>query len=200
MHFEEGYTYHIYNRGINHEKVFFSDANYTYFINKMKCEIVPICDILAYCLLPNHFHFLIQANKKSCLPYQTKSGNLLNTQNLSKRFGLILSSYSQGINRRRSRTGNLFQQRTKAKCLNLEFSKNDYLRICFLYIHQNPLEAGLTNKLEDWPYSSFIEYLSKSNNGLCNQELTKEMIHLDWDNFHEQSKYILDNKEISGIF
>ncbi len=199
MHFEEGYTYHIYNRGINHQKVFFSDENYIYFLDKVKCEIVPICDILAYCLLPNHFHFLVHANKESCKPYQTRTGNFLNAQNLSKKFGLLLSSYSQGINKRRHRVGNLFQQRTKAKCLNLEFSKIDYLITCFLYIHQNPLETGLTSNLEDWPYSSFIEYLSKSNNGLCNQELTKEMINLDWNNFYEQSKYIIDNKEILGI-
>ena len=106
----------------------------------------------------------------------------------------------QGINRRRNRTGNLFQQRTKAKCLNLEFSSNDYLRICFLYIHQNPLVAGLINKLEDWPFSSFVEYLNQSNYKLCNRTLAKEMIHLDWNNFYVQSKYMLDNKEILDIF
>ena len=199
MHFEEGYIYHIYNRGINNQKVFFSDDNYIYFLAKFKTEIYPICDILAYCLLPNHFHFLVQTNKKSCLPYKTKTGKSTQAQNLSKKFGLALSSYTQGVNKRYNRTGNLFQQRTKAKCLNLEFSKRDYLTICFQYIHQNPFEAGLVDDLKDWPYSSFNEYLNRLDDGLCNLDLAYELIKLDWKDFYSQSLQIFDNEDLCNI-
>lgn len=66
MHFNAGEIYHVYNRGNNRQTIFFNDKNYLYFLGKVKKYLYPNCDILAWCLMPNHFHFLIHANERSC--------------------------------------------------------------------------------------------------------------------------------------
>jgi len=201
MHFEEDYIYHIYNRGNNRKNIFFTSNNYFYFLHKIKKDLLSVCEILAYCLLPNHFHFLIVATKDSCLPYRSKSGIVLKEQALAKKIGLILSSYSQAINKQLNRTGSLFQPKTKAKALNDSVGKMDYLFLCFNYIHQNPVSAELVEKLEDWPYSSFREYCGYySSDKICNIELAKELLNLDWDNFREQSYCILNEQDLRQIF
>jgi putative transposase len=57
---ESGYYYHIYNQGNNRENIFFKEKNYDYFLHLFKKYIVPITETYAYCLLPNHFHFLLR--------------------------------------------------------------------------------------------------------------------------------------------
>jgi len=52
--------YHIYNRGINGELIFKSDRNYSFFLNKVVEFLTPVCDVYAYCLMPNHFHLLVK--------------------------------------------------------------------------------------------------------------------------------------------
>ena len=74
-----------------------------------------------------------------------------------REFGICCILIQKGINKRNNFTGSLFQQNTKAKIV----SSSDYRRICFHYIHQNPIKAKLTEKMEDWPYSSFPDYIGK---------------------------------------
>ncbi len=59
MNFEENKIYHIYNRGNNQQSIFFNPENYLFFLAKIKIELTPYCKILAYCLMPNHFHLMV---------------------------------------------------------------------------------------------------------------------------------------------
>jgi len=59
MQLEKGYLYHIYNQGNNSRKIFFKRYNYLFFIEKIKIYIKPYTDILAWCLMPNHFHLMV---------------------------------------------------------------------------------------------------------------------------------------------
>ena len=68
MDFIEGNTYHIYNRGNNKKRIFYSRKNYEYFLTKVNKYILPNCDILGYALMPTHFHFLIHANPITEIP------------------------------------------------------------------------------------------------------------------------------------
>ncbi len=52
--------YHIYNRGNNGIVIFYEERNYGYFLKKLYHYLGEYIDIYAYCLLPNHFHFLIR--------------------------------------------------------------------------------------------------------------------------------------------
>lgn len=63
MQFEESFIYHIYNQGNNQQKTFFNKENYMFFLKKIKTHITPYADILAWCLMPNHFHLMVLVNK-----------------------------------------------------------------------------------------------------------------------------------------
>lgn len=89
------------------------------------------------------------------------------------RIGILLSSYSQAINKQNKTSGSLFQQKTKAKLLteSIEGRKVSYFEDCFFYIHHNPLAAGLIKQLSEWQYSSFLDYCERRNGTLCKKEL-----------------------------
>ena len=112
MEFFAEELYHVYNRGNNKQKIFFNPENYTFFLKKIRRYILPYCDMLAYCLMPNHFHFLIHSDKRTIA---TKSIAGKEKNALSEGMKNLLSSYTQAINKQNNSTGSLFQQNTKAK-------------------------------------------------------------------------------------
>ena len=136
MQFHEGNVYHIYNRGNDRQTIFFNDNNYFFFTEKIKKYIAPNCDILAWCLMPNHFHLLIHANESTC---RLSKASPLPVFKLADNLGLLLSSYTKAINKQNLTTGNLFQQRTKSKPVHDD--TGNYSLTAFHYIHQNPLKA-----------------------------------------------------------
>ena len=60
MYFEAGGIYHIYNQGNNRQRIYYSRENYLFFIRKLRTHILPFADILAWCLMPNHFHLMVE--------------------------------------------------------------------------------------------------------------------------------------------
>jgi len=194
MHFEKDHIYHVYNR--SNETVFHCKDNYLFFTQKIRKLIYPVCDIIAWCLMPNHFHFLISANEKSVNSTMEKHRPAL--QLLPKNLGTLLSSYTKAINKSFNRKGKLFAHNTEAK--QITHQGNNYLENCFYYIHQNPLKADLIKKLEDWEYSSFPDFAGLRNGTLCNKELAYEIINYDKENFYEQSYEVIDEKCIRGFY
>jgi REP element-mobilizing transposase RayT len=188
-------TYHIYNQGNNRERIFHEDADYIEFLKLFRKYVLPNCETLAYCLMPNHFHFLIQATELSA---KNKLVGNLNLCELSNGYRLLQSNYAQYINKKKGRTGSLFRQKTKAKSLQ-EGHKN-YGFIAFHYIHQNPLRAGLVQQLEDWGFSSFPDYAGRRNGTICNRELAFALIGLDKENFINEAGKHIDGNKIKKIF
>lgn len=191
MHFEVNQAYHIYNRGNNKQPIFFSEANYIFFLKKVRAQLHPCCEILSWCLMPNHFHFMIFTNTLSCFERSSFRGKPM--QELSYRIGILLSSYSQAINKERKTTGSLFQQKTKSKKLSVEefvtFKNRNhhYLISCMHYIHQNPWVAGLVNKLEDWEFSSFKDYAGLRDGTFCNKKLLIQLADNNLARFYNDS-------------
>lgn len=138
MQIEEGYLYHIYNQGNNRQRIFFERRNYDFFLRKMRTHLLPHCDVLAYCLMPNHFHWMVRASATrsatqsrapsgpqsrapSCPQSRAPSGPSAPSDasnGLQKSIGILLASYTRAINKQENRTGSLFRCRTKAVCLN----------------------------------------------------------------------------------
>lgn len=195
MNFENGNIYHVYNRGNEKQQIFFTNANYNFFLRKIEKYVQPNCDILAWCLMPNHFHFLIHANEKSCAVVTEKPFPIYSLVNGLR---LLLSSYTKAINVQQSRTGNLFQQKTKSKSVSQ--GKEDYSAIAFHYIHQNPLKAKLVDKIEDWQYSSFRDYARLRAGSICNAPLAFELLGLTSETFLHNSSLKLDERKVSEIF
>jgi putative transposase len=119
---------------------------------------------------------------------------------LSEGIRLLLSSYTKGINKQENRTGNLIQQKTKSKCVYdaSNFDEKGYAETCFYYIHQNPLRAGITHKIEDWYYSSYRDYAGLRNGTLCNQRLAKQILDLPIDD--DKQGEILNEATLKNIW
>lgn len=122
-----GHYYHIYNRGNNRQNIFFERNNYLFFLKQFRRYLAEeTVSVLAYCLMPNHYHFLI----------------CLRQDNLSEKMALLSLSYTKAINRRFNRCGSLFQGPFQA----IHVNREEYLLNLSRYIHLNPVKAGLVQK------------------------------------------------------
>ncbi|HAA18456.1 MAG TPA: hypothetical protein DCP28_06700 [Cytophagales bacterium] len=190
MKLQDGDLFHVYNRGNNSQKIFFERANYLYFLRKVGSELIPFADILCYCLMPNHFHFLLRP----------KNGVDEEYHPLSFAIGNLISSYSQAMNRRYHRSGSFFQQGTKAKLLTKD---GYYAYTCFQYIHWNPVAARIVQELHQWPYSSYCDYAGLRNGKLPSKEWAFRLLDVTSDpaQFIEDSEGFRDwSFDLSRIY
>ena len=195
MNFQPETIYHIYNRGNQQRQIFFKRDNYIYFLEKLRKYVVPRCDILCWCLMPNHFHLLAYTTEQSVAPLQKSN---IPSQHLTEGIRLLLSSYAKGIQKQERFTGNLFQQKTKAKCVS---DKNgNYALTSFHYVHQNPFNAKLVKAIEDWEFSSFLDYLERRRGTICNKELAIKVLGLDMRYFYEESYNAIPENDVKNIF
>lgn len=142
---EDSY-YHVYNRGVEKRVIFIDDEDYRVFMNLLKryLDQEPIKDnkgreyewlherleLLAFCLMPNHFHLLL---------YQVDESSI------TRLMRGVCTSYTTYFNKKYKRIGPLFQDRYKASHIN----QDNYLLHISRYIHRNPRDY------ENWPYSSY---------------------------------------------
>jgi putative transposase len=200
MQFLPEHTYHVYNQGNNREQLFFERENYLYFLKKVEKHLVPHVNILAWCLMPNHYHILFQVKPEYNSPDNIQESNKVGTLNRS--IGIIQSSYTQAINKKLNRSGSLFRARAKAKSLAQESkTHNDYGVNCFLYIHQNPIRAKLVTELEEWEFSSYQDYAGFRKGKLCDQELARDLFKLPIDNkkFRAFSKQTISDEFLYNV-
>ena len=184
MKLYSGKIYLIYNRGNNHQKIFYERKNYLYFIQKMVTHLHKHADIIAWCLMPNHFHWMIKVHDDYISEFdlstpKNKSVAIDRMPPLNRSLSTLLSSYTKGVNKMYNRNGSLFQQKTKAIDLNSVDSSDEYYPIvCFNYIHQNPLKARLVHRIEDYEFSSFREYTGQNTDGICDTSLGRMILKL----------------------
>lgn len=176
MQIFQDFIYHVYNQANNKERIFLDDEDYVYFLGRARRWIAESADILAYCVMPNHFHFLVHMNSKSV--EMVKVGSL-SLKGVSNGLRLLQSQYAQYFNRKYDRSGSIFRPKAKWKLLNS--STNDHATSCFNYIHDNPVRAGLSKSNKSWAYSSLAEFLGRNDNVLVNQQLAKDYIKVDWE-------------------
>lgn len=197
--FETGKMYHLYNRGNNRENLFYKKENYHYFIRQFDKYLSNFVDVYAYCLLPNHFHFLIKIKDEDeiirhlvSLPKyrdaiaQSDSISFPFSKIISEQFRRFFISYSQAINKQENRVGSLFQKHFKIK----EVSNESYFTALVFYIHSNPQKHGLIDDFREWIYSSYhslitdkISKLKKRDviNWFGNIEEYKKLHNLQFD-------------------
>jgi putative transposase len=153
--------YHFYNRGNNRQQVFFQRDNYLYFLRGIKRYLCDQMDILAYCLMPTHYHILGRVKSKpSGIPVSETSKAV--SQAMQK-FGI---SYTKAINKRFNRVGALFQGQFQGKPV----QRYDYLLNLCVYIHANPVKDGLVETPEDWEFSNYLEWMNLREGTLVNYE------------------------------
>lgn len=148
---QAGEMYHIYNRGIDRQPLFFNEMNYSYFMKLYFKHVSPIADTFAYCLMHNHFHFLIRIHENEDLPtlYQN------NESSLSLPFSHWFNAYAQAINKQQNRTGGLFHRPFKRVLIKSQLQ----LEQAILYIHGNPKHHQVHDEFHQYPFSSFASLL-----------------------------------------
>ena len=157
---QPGNYYHIFNRGNNGQRVFFEDGNYTYFLQLYLKYISPIASTLAWCLMRNHFHFLIYLKeekevKRTDFKFSTRSE--VAGIDPSRQFSHLFNAYTQAINKKYSRTGSLFEKPFERK----RISSEDYLKKLTFYIHNNPVHHSVTKDISSYTWTSYQEYFSE---------------------------------------
>jgi putative transposase len=134
--------YHIILRGINRQTIFKDKEDALQFLwtlekYKQKSEF----KLYAYCLMSNHVHLLLKEEK----------------ENLGMTMRRIGASYVYWYNWKHERCGHLFQDRYKSEPV----EDDRYFLTVLRYIHQNPIKAGVINKITDYPWSSYREFIGQ---------------------------------------
>ncbi len=176
--FVSGGIYHIYNRGIEKRTIFLNRSFYRHFtetlvyykeeqplrlsfhlkgekpLKQPRETVVSLVSILAYCLMPNHFHLIVRQNIED---------------GIRKFMALSLNSYTKYFNTRQKRVGPLFQGTFKAKPIE---NAESFLQVT-RYIHLNPVELVPADTergqfLRNYPYSSYLSFIDpKREDILC---------------------------------
>ena len=187
-----GEYYHIFNRGVAKMQIFNNFRDYNRFIKTMVYYAIEgpkpkfshftptttilntdkIVDIICYCLMPNHFHFILQ---------QKKDGGI--TEFMSK----LSNSYTKYFNVRNERIGPLLQGEFKS----VHVATDEQLIHLSRYIHLNPLVGYVTKNLDDYRWSSYSEYKDPLNGKICAKEIVLSL----FKSADEYVKFVLDQAD-----
>jgi putative transposase len=145
--------YHIYNRGVNKERIFFRPQHWDFFLYRLAHYCTQKeTELIAYCLMPNHYHLLVYIKTHDF------------GRNVMHPLGV---SYTKAVNQQLGRSGHLFQGSFQAQLVD----KDAYLLHLSRYIHLNPVIAGLVESPQDWEYSSYREYISEHRGNFLRPEI-----------------------------
>jgi REP element-mobilizing transposase RayT len=149
-------VYHIYNRGVNGMDIFVRPENYLYLLRKVKLLLaeLPIA-LLAYCLMPNHYHFVLRQERE--IPISTFVQRLF-------------QAYTQAFNRQQGRRGPLCEGRFR----HVHADRDEYVVHLCRYVHLNPVAAGLVVRPSDWPYSNYLEWIEERSGTLVDRAFIRQ--------------------------
>ncbi len=170
----EGNYYHIYNCGNNKEDIFIEEKNYEYFLTLLKKHVLPYSDILAFCLLKNHFHLLVYLKDN----FESKT--------ISQGYSNFFNAYAKAINKSYNRTGSLFKDRFSR----IKINDEGYLKSLIVYIHTNPTHHQFIDNFKDYKFSSYKSFLSKQPT-LMNRDFVLNLFE-NRENF----QFVHNNKQL----
>lgn len=175
--------YHVYNHGNGDDLIFRKSENYRFFLQRFKVYISPIAWIYAYCLMPNHFHFLIRIkDEKELIEYfhikyperfssPSNKRSAMSPKDIadltSNQFKNFLISYSKSFNKMYNRRGSLFLDNIKR----MPIQNDDYFTNMIRYIHFNPVLHNFTDNLHQWKFSSIHSYHSDKRSLILRQDV-----------------------------
>ena len=118
----------------------------------VKRYLLPVVDVIAYCLMPTHYHLMVRV-KDLEQNSNKQTSEVSKTSEVSAGMQKLLISYTKAINNRFERVGSLFQGAFRAKPIT---NSKHLLHLC-RYIHANPVKDELATDTADWPYSNYME-------------------------------------------
>ncbi|NJW53675.1 hypothetical protein HC175_12170 [Salinimicrobium sp. CDJ15-91] len=188
---ELGNYYHIYNRGNNGSNIFFEEENYAYFLRLYQKYISPVANTLAWCLMRNHFHFLVYLKEESEInrtdfKYSTRSE--VSSVDPSRQFSHFFNAYTQAINKKYSRTGSLLEKPFERKRITSE----DYLKKLISYIHNNPVHHSIAKNISSYPWTSYHEFLRQEENIVKKKEVLELFDDLENFKHYHQKEHTIE--------
>jgi putative transposase len=180
-----GTYFHIFNRGNNREKLFREVRNYECFLRLYAFHIAPIADTYAYCLLKNHFHFLVRIKDG---PEKT-----LYPAGLSKPFSNFFNAFTRTVNKEYGRTGALFQRPFGR----IAVTSDSHLLRLIVYIHQNPQKHRLAHDFREWPFSSFHVQFSVQPSFVNRENVMK--LFGNRQNWHSGHRNLLAGRDLECL-
>jgi putative transposase len=179
--------YHIWNRGNNRENLFYTSNNYEYFLRLYDQYLDPVAETYAFCLLPNHFHFLIRTKPFANLAVSPAGETVKKPSKsnpVSLAFQRFFTTYSQAINIQQRRTGSLFQKPFKR----LEVTSTRQLANLVNYIHTNPQKHKIADDFRHYPWSSYERILKDRPSKLNKEEVLQWFSNKEnYINYHNQT-------------
>ena len=167
---------HLYNQGNNRKKIFNDRQDYLKFLSLFRKFVSTHCTVIAYCLMPNHYHFEMELNESGVVVIPVGSLEI-------SRFGngvrILQSMYAKYYNTRYRRSGSLFRQKAKLSPCESTINRHNHSLIVFEYIHKNPVRAGLVEKADQWPYSSLQEYMKKTEKNIVDTDFLGDLLSID---------------------
>jgi len=175
--FEVGRFYHIYNRGNEKRKIFFDRENYLFFLRRLRRKVrLKGSRVIAYCLMPNHFHVLMQ---------ETGEGSIWKVMHS------LETSYAKAINKRYNRVGHLFQGPFDRKLVDT----TEYLIHLSRYLHLNPVYPKLVTLPEHWEFSSYRDYMGLRSDSLVH----KEVVLAEFAGPEDYREFVMSGQDLSLI-
>ena len=179
--------YHIFNHAVGNENLFRTDANCAFFLDRFHLYLSPVCKVFAYCLMPNHFHFLVEIRDEDTilkLVKAQKTEGFDYHRFIMQRLSNFLNCYSKSYNNRFVRRGALFIDYTKR----IEIKDHLSILIVAKYIHLNPIKHGFCERLNQWAFSSYLPTLYRKLPSIIDQEFMEKY-------FEDREKFIEFHKE-----
>ncbi|PWN07966.1 hypothetical protein [Rhodohalobacter mucosus] len=166
---EEGNFYHLYNRGANRSKIFWSDSDFRKFIELYRFYLYPAVETYSWCLLRNHFHFLVRVRTKEDQTelfkrdrelfkagfFHGKLNPATSPYNVSRQLSHLMNRYTRFINKKRQRSGTLIQGPIKRK----HIANEAYFLNLICYIHKNPIHHGIVDNYSSYLHSSYKDII-----------------------------------------
>ena len=186
--------FHIYNRGNDGIDIFYEDENYAYFLRRFDNYLSDYLHVYSYCLLPNHFHFLVKIKSEETIlkaagkikgiekikKDAAKKGTDIIAAIVSEQFRRFFMAYSKAINKQTRRHGSLFTKRYKRKKVNTM----GYLQRLVPYIHNNPVHHELCEDFKNYKWNTYKKILSSRKSKLMKTDV------LGWFGDKENYEYM----------
>ncbi|MCP9751979.1 hypothetical protein [Ferruginibacter sp. HRS2-29] len=193
-------SYHVFNKANGREKIFIEPDNYDFFLRKFRKYILPIADVYAYILLPNHFHFLLRIKSEETLSRHYKhlhkklpditTPNWVNTF-VIRQFSNFLNSYAKSFNKKYERSGSLFMNHLKRA----RVETDRQFTATLFYVHKNAVHHGYVKNIEDWHYSSYKAIISNKPTLLMRDQVIEWFGSVQrYIEYHQQPIYLKDAK------
>lgn len=183
--------YHVFNHAVGKENLFNRHENYLFFLAKFDFYISPIAKTYCYCLMPNHFHLLIQIRGEEMIRQLTENNkdDFDAHKYVMQKISNFLNSYAKAFNKENNRKGALFLDFTKR----IEINNAGYFTALINYIHHNPVRHHFCQFPSDWIYSSYNSIISTDKTSKLERNAVfdwfggiEQFIH-----FHREGKKII---------